>query len=537
MFGATPASPFGAPPASPSAFGAPAASPFGAASQQNAFNASAGSSSPFGGANSTLRPQGTVFGAGGGALGATGGQARASSTRILVSPKKPKHRTQDTQDVIGNTVQPLDFYSCPFLLALAAANACRFWNKGSCRFGASCRNQHVCSTCGSSAHKAINCSMLPGTGGYRVTRVTDKELLTQNQHYAMMHSICAMQENQHKSVEEIRHEAYAKAGEPLLPGSSPSNGFGQPPGVSGPFGTPATSGFGGGAASGGGLFGAPAPASPLGSAGGSSFAPASTSPFGAASTTFGGANPVAGGPFGGAAPAAPGAFGGGSQGASGGFGSTAASGAVFGSSSPAVGAFGTPNTSAFGGGASGSAFGGSPAVSGGAPFGTTSPASGAFGSLAPAPANPFNASSTPAFGATAFTPSFGAAAPAPAFGGGTGIFGTPAPTPAYGGSSLGGGSAFGAPTSSPAFGAAASSPHLVAAVECLAAPLHLLLVLAQEHLLRPLEERLQALLLVLLVHFRPLARLQLLVLQTLLGLPLHLQRTHLALHLLRQRVD
>ena len=86
MFGATPASPFGAPPASPSAFGAPAASPFGAASQQNAFNASAGSSSPFGGANSTLRPQGTVFGAGGGALGATGGQARASSPRNSCLP-------------------------------------------------------------------------------------------------------------------------------------------------------------------------------------------------------------------------------------------------------------------------------------------------------------------------------------------------------------------------------------------------------------------------------------------------------------------
>ena len=77
---------------------------------------------------------------------------------ILVSPKKPKPRTQDTQDVIGNTVQPLDFYSCPFLLALAAANACRFWNKGSCRFGASCRNQHVCSTCGSSAPPCPRCS-------------------------------------------------------------------------------------------------------------------------------------------------------------------------------------------------------------------------------------------------------------------------------------------------------------------------------------------------------------------------------------------
>jgi hypothetical protein len=51
--------------------------------------------------------------------------------------------------------------------------------------------------------------MLQGVGGYRVTRVTDKELLTAQQHYAMMHSICAMQENQHKSVEELRFEAWA----------------------------------------------------------------------------------------------------------------------------------------------------------------------------------------------------------------------------------------------------------------------------------------------------------------------------------------
>ena len=195
-------------------------------------------------------------------------------------------------------------------------------------------HQHICSTCGNSAHKAINCSMLPGTGGYRVTRVTDKELLTQNQHYAMMHSICAMQENQHKSVEEITAEAYAKAGEPLLPGSSPSNGLDNLQGCLGPFGTPATSGFGGGAASGGGLFGAPAPASPSGLLGAVPLLLRLPARLGRRVLLLG-APAVAGGPFGGAAPAAPGAFGGGSQGASGGFGSTAASGA-FGSSSPAV---------------------------------------------------------------------------------------------------------------------------------------------------------------------------------------------------------
>ena len=65
-----------------------------------------------------------------------------------------------------------------------------------------------------------------GAGGYHVTHVIDWELLTaqqqqqqqqtQLQHYAIMQSICAMQENRHKSVEEMRFEAYAKAGEPAL---------------------------------------------------------------------------------------------------------------------------------------------------------------------------------------------------------------------------------------------------------------------------------------------------------------------------------
>ena len=76
-FGAAPASPFGAPATSPSAFGAPATtSPFGSAPQPNAFNASPSGATPFGATSSPLRPQGAVFG-GGGALGATGVQARA----------------------------------------------------------------------------------------------------------------------------------------------------------------------------------------------------------------------------------------------------------------------------------------------------------------------------------------------------------------------------------------------------------------------------------------------------------------------------
>ena len=65
------------PATSPSAFGAPATtSPFGSAPQPNAFNASPSGATPFGATSSPLRPQGAVFG-GGGALGATGVQARA----------------------------------------------------------------------------------------------------------------------------------------------------------------------------------------------------------------------------------------------------------------------------------------------------------------------------------------------------------------------------------------------------------------------------------------------------------------------------
>ena len=43
-----------------------------------------------------------------------------------------------------------------------------------------------------------------------MTRVVDKELLTQHQNFAMMHSICAMQDFRHKSTEELRLEAYGR---------------------------------------------------------------------------------------------------------------------------------------------------------------------------------------------------------------------------------------------------------------------------------------------------------------------------------------
>ena len=139
--------------------------------------------------------------------------------------------------------------------------------------------------------------MLPGVGGFRVTRVTDKELLTQNQHYAMMHSISAMQENQHKSVEEIRYEAYAKAGEPAPPGTSPG-AFGQPTSGGTPFGTSAAgSGFGGGPNPSAGVFGAPASTLTLGGTAGASFVPAASSPFGVANNTAFGGTPGAASPL------------------------------------------------------------------------------------------------------------------------------------------------------------------------------------------------------------------------------------------------
>ena len=115
--------------------------------------------------------------------------------------------------------------------ARAVADACKFWNRGSCKFGARCNNKHCCSKCGSTAHRAVSCSMTPGVSGYRATRVMDKELLTPGTSYAMVHSISAMPENLGKSAEEIRAAAYASADQP----ATSAGGFGAPAATS-PFG-------------------------------------------------------------------------------------------------------------------------------------------------------------------------------------------------------------------------------------------------------------------------------------------------------------
>ena len=92
---------------------------------------------------------------------------------------------------------------------------------------------------GGSTHKAINCSMSSGT--YRATRVNDNELLYQTQHYAMMQSISAMQENQHMSVEEIRLKATSipEKGFSFGAPASTSSGFGSAAGISSSLGGPA----------------------------------------------------------------------------------------------------------------------------------------------------------------------------------------------------------------------------------------------------------------------------------------------------------
>jgi len=299
--------------------------------------------------------------------------------------------------------------------------------------------------------------MLQGVGCYRVTRVTDKELLTTAQNFALMHSICAMQENQHKSVEELRFEAYAKAGEPPLPGESPGGAFSQPSGGATPFGASPTSAFGGGATPGGGLFGAGASSSPLGGTGGGSFATpgVSSSPFGATTSAFG-AGPGAANPFGAATPGPTSAFGAVTPGA---FGASplSAGGSLFGGGAATVGAFGAPtSTPSFASATPSSAFGGSQSVGGGGLFGASQTIS-AFGGAASAPPNPFGATPTPAFSGATSKMAFGGGATTPAFGG-SGAFGAPSSMQAFGGSSLGGGSTYGAPASTQAFGAAASTP-------------------------------------------------------------------------------
>ena len=310
--------------------------------------------------------------------------------------------------------------------------------------------------------------MLPGVGGFRVTRVTDKELLTQNQHYAMMHSISAMQENQHKSVEEIRYEAYAKAGEPAPPGTSPG-AFGQPTSGGTPFGTSAAgSGFGGGPNPSAGVFGAPASTLTLGGTAGASFVPAASSPFGVANNTAFGGTPGAASPFGASTSSASGAFGASPQGG-GAFGAVPAGAGIFSGSSPTGSAFGNPNGASSFGGAATSTFGGSSGGAGNMPFGGSSPSTGAFGGATPA--NPFGPSSTPAFtGSGVPAPSFGATTPVSSFGGATAAFGAPASTPTFGSSPIGGGSGFGAAAPTSTFGAPATSPTFGIAAAAFGAP-------------------------------------------------------------------
>ena len=96
-----------------------------------------------------------------------------------------------------------------------------------------------------------------------------------------------MQENQHKCVEEIRFDAYAKAGEPSPQGASPG-AFGQPATSATPFGASPSAGFGANVGTGGVGFGSTALNPSLGSPSGGSFAPgAAASPFGATGSAFG----------------------------------------------------------------------------------------------------------------------------------------------------------------------------------------------------------------------------------------------------------
>ena len=84
--------------------------------------------------------------------------------------------------------------------------------------------------------------MSPGVAGYRATRVVDKELVGPSMTYAMLQSMSAMPDHDKRSVEELRYDAWSKAGEP-----------GQASGQQGGFGSAQRGGAFG--ASGGGAFG------------------------------------------------------------------------------------------------------------------------------------------------------------------------------------------------------------------------------------------------------------------------------------------
>ena len=67
--------------------------------------------------------------------------------------------------------------------------------------------------------------MSPGVAGYRATRVVDKELVGPSMTYAMLQSMSAMPDHDKRSVEEMRYDAWSKAGEPGQ-ASGQQGGFG-----------------------------------------------------------------------------------------------------------------------------------------------------------------------------------------------------------------------------------------------------------------------------------------------------------------------
>ena len=236
--------------------------------------------------------------------------------------------------------------------------------------------------------------MSPGVAGYRATRVIDKELVGPSMTYAMLQSMSAMPDHDKQSVEEMRYDAWSKAGEP-----------GQAAGQQGAFGSQAGAFGSTGGAFGGSGFGGGTSTSPSGFGQPSS----TTSAFGQTQA----ASPFGGGSFGatttsGGFGSSPGtsAFGGGGGGGTGGglFGQQASTqgGGAFGSAGAASGGFG--GGSAFGSGqqqTGGAAFGsGGGAASGASPFGASAQSGGMFG-------NQSQQNQTSAFGQPSQTPGFG----------------------------------------------------------------------------------------------------------------------------------